>query len=156
MLDVFVEQLESHLLQYGVIPDAWLRSERSLYDERESREIELVFALAEEGHQPVAAIHLFPLEEGELIELEVEITFDQLQGQKRDADRLWQKASAMIPEISYSEKRRYLSPGELAEHQLVLDYHFLLQVPQSSPDENHLFTETLARFSADLAALLRL
>lgn len=155
MLDVVVEQLESHLRQHGVIPDALLRSERSLYDDGESREIELVFALADDGNQPVATIHLFPLEDSGLVELEVEITYDQLQGQQRAADRLWHAASAIVREVSYTEKRRYLAPGELAEHQLVLDYHFHLYVPQS-PAEAQTLDETLSRFAADLAALLRL
>lgn len=154
MLEVFIEKLDQHLSQRGVITNLLLRSEHSLYDDQETREIELVFAESESAeafNQPFASIHLFPLDQQGTCEIEVELQFQE----REETGRLWEEARKIVPEISLTEKRRYICPERLVETSIVLDYHFVLSLPETD-EEERVFTETLRRFAADLASLIRL
>jgi hypothetical protein len=156
MFQPFIEALDQHLSRHGVITDVVLRTERSLLEEEDSREVTLFFAATDaEPDKPVAAVHLFLPGAGTTCELEVEI---ELAGEPRSPEemsRLWAEAQAIVPELSLSEKRRYLSPERLAEFTVTLDYHFLLEWPRTEADEA-VFRQTLERFAADLGRLLRL
>jgi hypothetical protein len=154
MLDVFIENLDQHLSQRGVITNLILRTERSLYEDKETREIELYFAESETADaldQPLALIHLFPLDQQGTCEIEVELQFHE----REETGRLWEEARKIVPEISLTEKRRYISFDRLVERSVVLDYHFVLSLPETE-EEERVFAETWGRFADDLAALLRL
>lgn len=154
MLEVFIEKLDQHLSERGVITNVILRTEHSLYEDEESREIELIFAEAEAVdalQQPLAQIHLFPLDQHGTCEIEVELQF----AARQEPGRLWEEARKIVPEISLTEKRRYISPERMVEESVVLDYHFVLSLPETE-EEERVFADTLGRFAADLAALIRL
>ncbi len=154
MIDVFLQHLDEHLSRHGVITDVLLRTEQSLADEEGSREVVLFFAASEtELDKPVATIHLFPLDERGTCELEVEIEFAQKD--ESDFKPLWLAAQALVAEISLTEKKRYLAPGQIAESSVVLDYHFLLDLPETDEEEIS-FRQTLERFAEDLGKLIRL
>lgn len=154
MFEHLYEQLDSLLSRHGMIINVLLKSERSLIEDDEQLQMELIFAASEEESLPLASIHLFPLAE-DICEIEVEITFDQLGGQAKETASLWLQAKSIVAEISLSEKKRFLSAEQLAEHQLVLDYHFVLPLPKSG-QETAPYLDTLARFAADLGRLVRL
>lgn len=149
MLQYMVEQLNEHLSLHGTIVDVTLRSDQSLVEEAEAREVILTFASEETAGKPLATIHLFELEGS--CEVEVEVQFAGL----GEGGTLWQQAQALVPEVAMTEKRRYVQPGQSAQYDVVLDYHFLVDQPQSE-DEAHALTGTLQRFAADLGKLVRL
>lgn len=153
MLDRFIEAMDEHLSQYGVITNVVLRTERSLLEEAETNEIEMYFAAtAEETSGPLAVIHLFPLGEEGVCEIEVEISFT---AGAEEAAAIWQQAKKVVEEISLTEKRRYISPERLVESQVVLDYHFIVSLPASVEEEER-FHQTWARFAKDLGQLVSL
>lgn len=154
MLQFMVEKLNEHLSSHGMITDIILRSDHSLLAEEELQEVILSFSASEEEGVPTASVHLFVLQDQESCEVEVEVTYPA-KLDKEQAERLWERARAMIPNISFSEKRRYLAPGELAESVIVLDYHFVVAQP-ATVDEEAQFVQTLEQFSADLGKLVSL
>jgi hypothetical protein len=153
MLEHLYEQLERVLSKRGEIADVLLCTERSVYEEDEQLEMKLYVSAGESG-QPAAVIHLFPLDE-HTCEVEVEITYDQINGQGRESSTLWAQAQEIVPEISFSEKKRYITADRLVEHELTLDFHFILSRPQDQEEERHM-EQTLRRFADDLTHLLRL
>ncbi|MFY0545300.1 hypothetical protein [Brevibacillus sp. H7] len=155
MLDVLLQHLDEFLSRHGVITNVVLRTERSLLEEEEgTREVALYFAASEEElDKPVATLHLFPLDEQNTFELEVEIEFAR--NDEEEVNQLWLASQKIVPEVSLTEKKRYLSPGRLAESSIILDYHFLLDLPKANQDEQVL-RQTLERFAADLGKLIRL
>ncbi|QRG66053.1 hypothetical protein [Brevibacillus choshinensis] len=154
MLQFMVEQLNEQLSQHGTLIDVILRSDQSLVEEEEIREIILTFAGAEEEGKPVATIHLFELAEENSCEVEVEVEYA---GARTAAhvSQLWEHARMLIPEISLTEKRRYIEPDKPAQEVQVLDYHFVVQEP-GTKEEAEAFADTLERFAADLGKLVRL
>jgi len=154
MFEQLYEQLDSLLSPHGIITNVLLKSERSLLEEEEQLQMELYFAAGEEEDLPLATIHLFPIDE-EACEIEVEISFDLRTQQMRETSLLWQQAQSIVEEISLTEKKRYLSAEQIAEHLLILDYHFVVTMPQNE-QEATAFVETLARFATDLGKLVRL
>ncbi|MFD2369279.1 hypothetical protein ACFSO0_04700 [Brevibacillus sp. GCM10020057] len=149
MLQYMVEQLNEHLSAYGTILDVTLRSDQSLVEEAEVREVILTFADEETEGKPLATIHLFELEGSCEVEVEVQFTG------REDGGSLWLQAQAVVPEVAMTEKRRYVQPGQSAQSEVVLDYHFLAEQPQSE-EEAQTLTRTLERFAADLGKLVRL
>lgn len=154
MFEQLYEQLDTLLSRHGIITNVLLKSERSLLAEEELLQMELYFAAADQEHLPLASIHLFPLDEG-TCEVEVEITFDQINQQARESAFLWEQARSIVEEISLSEKKRFLAADRVAEHLLVLDYHFLVSLPQTEKEAAS-FLQTLTHFAADLGKLVRL
>ncbi len=152
MLKWLAEQLQEQLLAAGAIVNLLVRHERSLFDDHEQEEVTLVFAESEESEEgPTATIHLFPLDET-TCEIEVELAY--LNRAESGAD-LWRRARKIVAEVSYTEKRRFLSPDQPAESSLTLDYHFVVTQPRTEAEASELIGR-LRRFSADLAALVRL
>ncbi|WP_134686442.1 hypothetical protein [Brevibacillus migulae] len=154
MFEQLYEQLDALLSQHGIMTNVLLKSERSLLEEEEQLQMELYFAASDDEDLPLATIHLFPIDE-ETCEIEVEISFDQQTRQLREAAMLWQQAQSIVAEISMTEKKRYLSAEQIAEHLLILDYHFVVTMPQNEQDRSA-FVDTLARFATDLGKLVRL
>lgn len=156
MLEWLIERLEEHLLQHGVIVNIVLRTERSLFEEEGTREVTLYFAASDDQpDKPVVAIHLFPLDEEGMSEVEVEIEYTEHADQQGDGRRLWEQAKDIVANISWTQKQRYLAPGQLAESRVILDYHFLLDAPHTEAEEQQLKL-TIERFAADLGQLVRL
>jgi hypothetical protein len=156
MFQPFIEALDQHLSRHGVITDVVLRTERSLLEEEDSREVTIFFAAGEaEPDKPAAAVHLFLLGDGTTCELEVELELVRELSDRQELSRLWAEAQTIVSEISLTEKRRYLRPDRVAESSVALNYHFLLDWPQTEAEEAA-FHETLERFAADLARLIRL
>ncbi|NGQ95376.1 hypothetical protein G3578_09430 [Brevibacillus sp. SYP-B805] len=153
MIERCYEWLEALLSRHGEITHVRLCTERSWEETDEQLEMILYFSAGEEVH-PIAAIHLFPLDEL-TCEVEVEITFDQMNGGQRDARMLWQQAQEIVQEVSLTERKRFLSPERLAEHELVLDYHFMLSMPQSEEEDERLL-QTLQCFAEDVGRLVQL
>ncbi|GED72189.1 hypothetical protein BRE01_58910 [Brevibacillus reuszeri] len=154
MLQLMVERLGEHLAAHGMITDILLRSDRSLVADEESQEVILSFSIAEDENVPEASVHLFSLQDEGSCEVEVEVTFPG-EWSNEQSSRLWEQAKAMIPEISLTEKRRYLEPGKIAEAAMMLDYHFVVEQP-AAEDEEKQFETLLEKFSADLGVLVRL
>lgn len=154
MLQLLVEKLNQLLSARGMITDIVLRSDRSLLEDEEVREVMISFASTLEEGQPVATIHLFLLDDEQSCEIEVEIQYPfDLQAEQIQA--LWAQARSRVAECSLSEKRRYIEPGKLAETSVQVDYHFVVQMPQSAEEEADL-DATLERFAVDLGELVKL
>lgn len=154
MLQFMVEQLNEHLSSHGTIVDVLLRSDQSLVEEQEIREVILTFAEEEQSGKPLATIHLFELEEAESCEVEVEVEFTG----ERTAEGtrvMWEQAKALIPKLSLTEKKRYLEPGQSAQTAYILDYHFVLKSPKTEAEASQ-FARVLKQFSSDLGKLVRL
>lgn len=158
MLQFLVEQLNEHLASHGTIVDVLLRSDQSLVEEQEIREVILTFAEEEQSEEqsgkPLATIHLFELEEAESCEVEVEVEFTG----ERTAEGtrvMWEQARALIPKISLTEKKRYLEPGQSVQTAYILDYHFILESPKTEAEASQ-FARVLKQFSSDLGKLVRL
>jgi len=157
VLQYLVEQLNEHLSLHGTIMDVTLRSDQSLVEEEEIREVILSFAEAEAEGKPQATIHLFELGDGNSCEVEVEVEYGACgeAEQTERTDSFWEQARALVPEISLTEKRRYVEPGLSAQAALMLDYHFVVAQPQTEAEQQRL-THALERFAADLGKLVRL
>jgi hypothetical protein len=153
MLSYLTEQLNEYLSGQGVVTNVILRSEHSLIEEEEIREVEIHFMVREEEGKPAATIHLFLLPDEASCEVEVEIAHAAEALSTESAERLWEKARAVIPGISLTEKKRYLEPGKCVESTIVLDYHFLVEMP-SSEEETGELANVLQRFASDLANVL--
>lgn len=153
MLEQLYEHLDALLAEHGEIINVLLHSERSLFLEEETLQMELYFSSSDKDGLPLATIHLFPIDE-ETCEVEVEIRYDQLQ-EERDPATLWRQAQAIVAEVSYSENKRYLNPEQLAEHTLQLDYHFVLSLPRNEQEAEEI-NQLLGRFAIDLGKLVRL
>ncbi|MGZ0050232.1 hypothetical protein [Brevibacillus gelatini] len=154
MLQLLVEKLNQLLSARGMITDIVLRSDRSLLEDEEMREVMISFASTLAEEQPVATIHLFLLDDEQSCEIEVEIQYPyDLQAEQIQA--LWAQARSRVAECSLSEKRRYIEPGKLAETSVQVDYHFVVQMPQSAEEEADL-DATLERFAVDLGELVKL
>ncbi|MGN7471599.1 hypothetical protein [Brevibacillus sp. SAFN-007a] len=154
VLPLLIEKLNQLLSARGMITDIVLRSDRSLLEDEEMREVMMTFAGSDEEEQPVATVHLFELGDEQSCEVEVEIAYpNALEAAQIQA--LWEQARSRVAECSLSEKRRYVEPGKLVETRVQVDYHFVLQAPQSAAEEAEL-TETLERFALDLAELVKL
>jgi len=158
VLQFLVEQLNEHLASHGTIVDVLLRSDQSLVEEQEIREVILTFAEEEQSEEqsgkPLATIHLFELEEAESCEVEVEVEFTT----ERTAEEtrvMWEQARALIPKISLTEKKRFLEPGQPAQTAYILDYHFILESPKTEAEASQ-FARVLKQFSSDLGKLVRL
>lgn len=152
MLQFMVEKLGEHFSAHGMITDIVLRSDRSLVAEEELQEVIISFAASEEEHVPVASIHLFSLPDQASCEVEVEVSYPGVLGSDQ-SEQLWERARVMIPEISLTEKRRYLEPGKMAEAVIMLDYHFVVEQPITEDEELQL-ENVLERFSSDLGKLV--
>lgn len=156
MLDRFMEALDEHLSQHGIITNVILRTERSLFDETETNQIEFYFGLNDEDStKPFATIHLFPLGQAGTCEIEVEINYPDLNDETNGPAMIWEKAKKVVEEISLAEKRRYTSPERLVESHFLLDYHFIVSLPQTT-EEEEMFHQTWDRFAKDLAQLVSL
>jgi len=156
MLEVLLQRLDECLSRHGVITNVVLRTERSLFDEEEgNREVALFFSASatEEAENPVATVHLFPLDEQNICEVEVEIEFVRME--PTDVPQLWKKAQEWATEISLTEKKRYVAPDRMAEYDVILDYHFMVELPQTREEEEQ-FQHMLEQFAADLGQLVRL
>jgi len=156
MLEVLLQRLDECLSRHGVITNVVLRTERSLFDEEEgNREVALFFSAyaTEEADNPVATVHLFPLDEQNICEVEVEIEFVRME--PTDVPQLWKKVQERAAEISLTEKKRYLAPDRMAEYHVILDYHFIVELPQTQEEEEQ-FQHMLEQFAADLGQLVRL
>ncbi|MBY0088051.1 hypothetical protein HP567_022790 [Brevibacillus sp. M2.1A] len=154
MLQFMVEKLNQQLHLHGMISDIVLRSDHSLLEESEGQEVLITFSEAENEKQPTATIHLFPLAEEDSCEIEVEIVYPYSL-QDEEIQKLWTQAKSLVAECSLTEKRRFVESGMQAEANVVLDYHFIVQMPQTEA-EDMAFTETIARFSGDLGMLVKL
>ncbi|WP_400164800.1 hypothetical protein ACAF76_005940 [Brevibacillus sp. TJ4] len=155
MLSYLTEQLNESLSHHGVVTDVILRSEHSLVEEEETREVEIRFMEREEEGKPEAKIYLSLLPDQESCEVEAEIAYASEGVSDDAAARLWEKARAVIPEISLTEKKRYLEPGKCVESSIVLDTHFIVQMP-ANEEEAGALDQLLERFSADLGEILRI
>jgi len=156
MLQYLIEQLNGLLCEQGVITDVVLRSEQSLMEETETREITLTFMEEETEGKPVATIHLFLMPDEESCEIEVEIEW---RGMLSDEAKfhIWQQSKDIVPEMALSEKTRYLERDHAAEQSTVLDYHFLVDMPAAgSATETREWNDMLERFAQDLGKLVRL
>jgi len=155
VLQFMLEKLGEHLSAHGMITDIVLRSDRSLVAEEELQEVIISFAASEEEHVSVASIHLFSLPDQASCEVEVEVLYPGVLGsnQNDQSEQLWERARVMIPEISLTEKRRYLEPGKMAEAVMILDYHFVVEQPITEDEELQL-ENVLERFSSDLGKLV--
>ncbi|KQL43851.1 hypothetical protein AN963_20480 [Brevibacillus choshinensis] len=154
MLQFMVEQLNEQLSLHGTIVDVILRSDQSLVEEEEIREVILTFTEAEDEGKPVATIHLFELAEENSCEVEVEVEYPGAQSAELTS-HLWEQAKRLVPEISLTEKRRFLEPKKPAQETRTLDFHFVVEQPLTE-EELQQFTSTLERFSADLGKLVRM
>ncbi|GEB34396.1 hypothetical protein [Brevibacillus parabrevis] len=154
MLQLLVEKLNQLLSTRGMITDVVLRSDRSLLEDEEMREVMITFASSFEEEQPTATIHLFLLEDEQSCEVEVEIQYPGKLQEKQVQD-LWEQARGRVAECSVTEKRRYTEPGKLVEASVQVDYHFVVQTPERAEQEAAL-NETLERFAADLGELVKL
>ncbi|WP_255433668.1 hypothetical protein [Brevibacillus sp. LEMMJ03] len=155
VLQRMMEALDQALSGHGVIRDVILRTEHSLLEDEETREITVyVTATAEEAEQPLATVHLFPLPDGAACEVEAEIAYPGA-GEAEAAALLWERARAIVPEVSLTEKRRCLKPGVPAERGVTLDFHFVVEGPETN-EANVRCRQALDRFAADLGRLLRL
>ncbi|MDC0760114.1 MULTISPECIES: hypothetical protein [Brevibacillus] len=154
MLQFMLEKLNQQLHTHGMISDIVLRSDHSLLEEAEGQEVLITFSEAEDEKQPTATIHLFSLAEEDSCEIEVEIDYPYSL-QDEEIQQLWTQAKSLVAECSLTEKRRFVEPGTQAEAKVVLDYHFVVQMPRTEAEEIA-FTETIARFSADLGMLVKL
>ncbi|WP_139491262.1 hypothetical protein [Brevibacillus dissolubilis] len=155
MMDVLVSKLDEKLSQHGMITSLLAKTETDVFHGEEHHEVEMYFAESEEAwDKPVATIHLFPLEDT-ACEVEVEIEYPQEEGRYEDAQALWAKARELVAEASLTEKRRYIEVGELVEASIVLDYHFVVQIPRTE-EEDQQTDEMLSKFAADLGQLVRL
>jgi len=152
VLQFMLEKLGEHLSAHGMITDIVLRSDRSLVAEEELQEVIISFAASEEEQVPVASIHLFSLPDQASCEVEVEVSYPGVLGSDQ-SEQLWERARVMIPEISLTEKRRYLEPGKMAEAVMILDYHFVVEQPIAEDEELQL-ENVLERFSSDLGKLV--
>ncbi|TKI54482.1 hypothetical protein E8L90_02945 [Brevibacillus antibioticus] len=154
MLQFMVEKLNQQLPMHGMISDIVLRSDHSLLEEAEGQEVLITFSEAEDEKQPTATIHLFTLAEEDSCEIEVEINYPS-RLQDEEIQGLWTQAKSLVAECALTEKRRFVEAGKQAEVNVVLDYHFVVQMPRTEAEEMA-FTETIARFSADLGMLVKL
>ncbi|GAA4703300.1 hypothetical protein [Brevibacillus fulvus] len=154
MWEPLLEKLDQHLSQHGVITNLILRTERSLFEEEETREMELYFAAMadNEAGQPYATLHLFPVADT-MVEIEVELAFTIADAGKAEIAALWNKAREIVAEIAWTEKNRYLAPDQLVERTVVFDYHFVVDVSETAQRE---LEPLFARFAQDLAKLLQL
>ncbi len=152
MLERLVQALERYLHQEGVVADILLKSEQSVYDAGEQHEIELRFVKSEESENPVAHIHLFPIDDT-TCELEVEVCFkagDDLTG---GLAALWEQAKQVVEGISITEKRRFVGSDKLVETEWIVDYFFHLNTEQSKEEE---IQQMLARCASEIGRLVRL
>jgi hypothetical protein len=155
MLQYLTEQMNELLSEQGVITDVVLHSKRSLIEDEETREISLTFMEQEkEGKSTTATIHLFLLPDDSSCEVEVEIEC-AITPAEEEMIRVWRQAKEVIPEISLTEKKRYLEVGKQADTSMMLDYHFIVEMPESEEAEEELHA-TLQRFATDLGKLIRL
>lgn len=154
MLQYITEQLNEYLMAHGVITDVVLRSERSLIEDEETREITLDFMEQEEEGYPIATIHLFLLPDEQSCEVEVEITCTAAFSDA-ELHRIWSSAKEIVAEIALTEKRRYVEDGKRVEAAIILDYHFIVGMPESEAAESE-WIDTLQRFATDLGKLVRL
>jgi hypothetical protein len=154
VLQLMVEELNEHLSGHGMITDVILRSDQSLVEEEEQREVIISFAASEEEGAAVASIHLFLPADEESCEVEVEVEYSGGREQAQ-ISHLWAQARGIVPEVSLTEKSRYLEPGKKVESTLLLDYHFVIARPITEEEAGH-FTSTLERFASDLGKLVRL
>jgi hypothetical protein len=155
MLDMLVERLEQHLSRAGEVTDVLLKTERSVFADEGTHEVELYFAeKAEEWSKPLATVHLYPLD-ADTCEVEVEVQYVQEGGRYETPAVLWQQARQVVEEISLTEKRRYISPERLVETAFVLDYHVILVLPQAEAEADRL-NRQLEQLAQQLGALVRL
>ncbi|MDF2682460.1 MAG: hypothetical protein K0R47_3650 [Brevibacillus sp.] len=154
MLQFMVEHLNEHLSLHGTIVDVILRSDQSLVEEEEIREVILTFSDVEDDGKPVATIHLFELAEENSCEVEVEVEYRGHMSAEQTS-HLWEQAKRLVPEISLTEKRRFLEPEKPAQETRTLDYHFVVEQPLTEEAVQH-FSSTLERFAADLGKLVRM
>lgn len=154
MLQIMVEQLNEQLSLHGTIVDVILRSDQSLVEEEETREVILTFTEVEEEGKAVATIHLFEWAEETCCEIEVEVEYSGSPSAEQTS-QLWEEAKRLVPEISLTEKRRFLAPDKPAQETRILDFHFVVEQPLTE-EEVQQFSSTLKRFAADLGKLVRL
>jgi hypothetical protein len=155
VLQRMMEILDQALSGHGVIRDVILRTEHSLLEDEETREITVyVTASAEESEQPLATVHLFPLPDAAACEVEAQIDYPGAV-EAEAAARLWERAREIVPDVSLTEKRRCLNPGVLAEYGVTLDFHFVVEEPDTDGTNAHC-RQALDQFAANLGRLLRL
>ncbi len=155
MLEVLLNKLEEHLSAQGVITNVILRTERSLLDDTETHEVELFFALDEETDGPVAAIHIFPLSDDGLYEVEVELEREAAAAHHFDAAVFWEEARKVVPDVSLTERKRYITSDQQPLVSAALDFHFVLPLPKAR-EEDAVFDGALAKLARDVRQLLQI
>ncbi|CAM5785534.1 MULTISPECIES: hypothetical protein [Brevibacillus] len=149
MLQRLIELWDQNMPENGMIHDVILRSEHSLLEDEETKEVKLIIAPAE-GEQPAASVFLYELEPGKSCEVEIELEYPGLDLSEQ-GERLWEQAREIVAEVSLSEKKRFLAPGQLAEATFILDYHFVVECSDEEGTE-----KIIKQAASDLGKLLGL
>ncbi|MEJ8546784.1 hypothetical protein [Brevibacillus borstelensis] len=149
MLQRLIELWDQNMPENAVINDVILRSEHSLLEDEETREVTLIVASAE-GEQPAASVFLCELAPGKSCEVEIELEYRNI-GLLEEGTRLWERAREVVAEVSLSEKKRFLAPDRLAESSIILDYHFVLDFSDQEGTE-----KIIEQAAKDLGKLLQL
>ncbi|QQE75645.1 hypothetical protein KDJ56_06785 [Brevibacillus composti] len=126
MLQTMIQLWDQHIADHAAVSDVILRSEHSLLEDEETREVKLIIAPVG-AEQPVASVFLFEIEAGRTYEVEIELEYAEASLTDEMLSR-WERAKEIVAEISLQEKKRFLAPGQLAESSIVLDYHFMLDI----------------------------
>ncbi|MGD8189781.1 hypothetical protein ACQCN2_07345 [Brevibacillus ginsengisoli] len=152
MLEKMVQILEKYLQQEGQVADILLKSEQSVYDAGDAHEIELKFVSNEHSDDPIAHIHLYPIDE-ETCEVEVEVIYRSTEDQPRSVSTWWEQMAQIVEGATVTEKKRFASPTEILETEWIVNYFFLISLDEQ---EEAVSQKLLAKCAQEVGKLVRL
>lgn len=152
MLEKMVQLLEQYLHQEGQVADILLKSEQSAYDAGDVHEIEIKFVANEALENPIAHIHLFPIDE-ETCEVEVEVIYKETQNQSSSVQSWWEQTASITNGITITEKKRWAGPTEWLETEWMVNYFFLISLNERDEAEA---AKLLAKCAKEVGKLVRL
>ncbi|USG67289.1 hypothetical protein NDK47_08445 [Brevibacillus ruminantium] len=154
MLQRLIELWDKNIAENAVVSDVILRSEQSLLEDEETREVTLIITPLG-ADQPVASVFLYEVEAGQTYEVEIEVEYADAQVNDSILG-LWEKARKLVAEISLQEKKRFIAEGQLVESSVVLDYHFLLKSRDQQEETLQEWEQIVNRAASDLKKILQL
>ncbi|WP_232698213.1 hypothetical protein [Brevibacillus daliensis] len=140
MLDHLVSKIDEVLTPVGIITDVILRTDRSILEGEESHEIEIGLIQDETiGQTTFATIHLYPLEETNQCEVEVEVTYPV---GNRSMTSFMSLVEEIVPVSAVTEKiRRLTGKPEAMETYWIVDFNFIVNADQIETIEDNLFAD---------------
>jgi len=129
MYDHFVQKLVETLEARVAVSSIRLITEQLVGSFVVERTVEIECRLTDGKDSPIALVHVFPMDDGETCELEVEVSFPVAQI-TMEPKQFWDKAKEIYDQVAIKSYQRYFgTETEPTDAEVMLEYSKLVEIP---------------------------